>query len=100
MCSDRSEHTTTTRRRLSHDPSSPQPRAVSIKSIKNYKLKITMDKKEIPNKLELPDDDYVVFIPDKEYHDIMRSLGKMEQARQELLNLRESLENGELRMEN
>jgi hypothetical protein len=59
-----------------------------------------MDKKEIPNKLELPDDDYVVFIPDKEYHGIMRSLNKMEQARQDILNLRESLENGEWRIEN
>jgi hypothetical protein len=59
-----------------------------------------MDKKETPNKLELPDDDYVVFIPEQEYNGIMRSLNKMEQARQELLKIGDSMNNGELKVEN
>jgi predicted RNA-binding protein len=59
-----------------------------------------MDDKETPNKLELPDDDYVVFIPDKDLRSIEQALNKMEQAQQELHKIRESLNNGELRVEN
>jgi predicted RNA-binding protein len=59
-----------------------------------------MEEKETPNKLELPDDDYVVFIPDKDLRSIERAINRMEQARQELHKIRESLNNGELRSEN
>jgi uncharacterized protein YaaN involved in tellurite resistance len=59
-----------------------------------------MDKKENPKKLELPDDDYVVFIPDKDLRSIEQALNKMEQAQQELHRIRESLNNGEWRVEN
>jgi hypothetical protein len=59
-----------------------------------------MEEKETPNKLELPDGDYVVFIPDEDFRSIERALNKMEQARQELLKIGESLNNGELRVEN
>jgi hypothetical protein len=59
-----------------------------------------MDDKETPNKLELPDDDYVVFIPAEDIRSIERALNKMEQARQELHKIRESLNNGEWRVEN
>jgi hypothetical protein len=88
-----------------NEPSAPQPRRVrvaasdgSIIRITNYKLKITMDEKD--KQWELPDDDRVVFVPAEDIRSIERALDKMEQARQELLKIGESLNNGELRVEN
>jgi hypothetical protein len=38
-----------------------------------------------------PDDDRVVYIPDREYHSLMQSLRKMEQAQQELHRIRDGM---------
>ena len=38
-----------------------------------------------------PDDDRVIYIPDKEYHSIMQSLRKMEQVQQELHRIGDSM---------
>ena len=39
-----------------------------------------------------PDDDRVIYIPDREYHSIMESLRKMEQVQQELHRIRDGME--------
>jgi uncharacterized protein YpuA (DUF1002 family) len=59
-----------------------------------------MDEKENLNRLELPNDDYVVNIPKKDYHSFVRSLLKMEQAQKEFHKIKDSLNNGELKVEN
>jgi hypothetical protein len=59
-----------------------------------------MDEQDKDRKDEWPDDDKVVFVPDKDLRSIERALDKMEQARLELHKIRESLNNGELRVEN
>ncbi|GHT65128.1 hypothetical protein AGMMS50239_24200 [Bacteroidia bacterium] len=48
---------------------------------------------------EWPDDDKVIYIPDAEYHRFMRSLRKLEEAQKELHKIRDSLNNGELKVE-
>jgi hypothetical protein len=57
-----------------------------------------MDEKD--KQWEWPDDDKVVFIPDKDLRSIEQTLNKLEQAQQALHKIRESLNNGELRSEN
>ena len=39
-----------------------------------------------------PDDDRVIYIPDREYHSFMQSLRKMEQVQQELHRIRDGME--------
>jgi hypothetical protein len=39
-----------------------------------------------------PDDDRVIYIPDREYHSIMESLRKMEQVQQELHRIKDGME--------
>jgi hypothetical protein len=58
-----------------------------------------MDKKEKDRKDEWPDDDKVIYIPDAEYHAFMQSLRKLEEAQREFHKIRDSLNNGELRVE-
>ena len=58
-----------------------------------------MDEKDNDRKDEWPDDDQLIYIPDELYHSYMQSLRKMELAQKELHKLRDSLNNGELRME-
>jgi hypothetical protein len=58
-----------------------------------------MDEKEKDRQDEWPDDDKVIYIPDAEYHAFMQSLFKMEQAQMELHKIRDSLNNGELKIE-
>jgi hypothetical protein len=50
-----------------------------------------MDEKNKDLKDEWPDDDRVIYIPDREYHSIMQSLRKMEQAQQELHKIRDNM---------
>ena len=59
-----------------------------------------MDEREKDRKDEWPDEDRVIYIPDEEYHRFMQSLRKMELAQKELHRIRDSLNNGELRVEN
>jgi uncharacterized protein (DUF1778 family) len=54
-----------------------------------------MDEKKKPKQLELPDDDYVVYIPDKDYYRFIQSLDKLEEAQQELHKLGENTKNNE-----
>jgi hypothetical protein len=50
-----------------------------------------MDEKEKDRKDEWPDDDKVIYIPDREYHSLMQALRKMEQAQQELHKIRDGM---------
>jgi hypothetical protein len=50
-----------------------------------------MDGQEKDRKDEWPDDDRVIYIPDREYHSFMRSLYKMELAQKELHRIRDSI---------
>ena len=59
-----------------------------------------MDEQNKDRKDEWPDEDKVIYIPDEEYHRFMRSLFKLEEAQKELHNIRDRLNNGELRVEN
>jgi hypothetical protein len=56
-----------------------------------------MDEKEKDRQEEWPDDDKVIYIPDEEYHRFMRSFHKLEKAQKELHQIRDSLNNGELK---
>jgi hypothetical protein len=58
-----------------------------------------MNKKEKDRKDECPDNDRVIYIPDEEYHNFMRSFYKMEEAQKEFHNIRNNLNNGELKIE-
>jgi hypothetical protein len=52
---------------------------------------------EVPTKKDVPDDDWVVFIPDEEVRALERICNKMQQAQQELRKVAEAM--GELRIE-
>jgi hypothetical protein len=58
-----------------------------------------MEEKKKDRKDEWPDYDRVIYIPDAEYHAFMQSLRKLEEAQKELHKIRDSLNNGELKVE-